>query len=106
MVLNEYQFRYDFVHEYLRYCQKDRSTITGCFDSQGYEFFWGAEAEYGPPPDGGLLIEMWSEETLKKGDTATFRYWHSRDMPKGKSAKGRAVMRDELTNGPAQDARG
>lgn len=94
-MVDEGLFQQEFVREYLRYCQRDVSTITGLFECEGQQFIWGAIAEYGPPNGGGLLVELWSTAN-DPGETADFRFWHARETKNGMPAKGRVVLRDEL----------
>lgn len=56
---------------------------------------WGAIAEYGLPPQEGLMVEMWSTEN-KSEETATFRFWVGKENKNGKILKGRVMLRDEL----------
>lgn len=93
-MIDEELFKSEFVREYLRYCQREKSTLTGVFNCDGISYVWGAIVEYGPPPGGGLIIEIWGESNEERGESAHFRFWVARPS---RPIKGRAVMRDELT---------
>lgn len=96
-------FDYDFRIGYLRHLQNDKSPITGQFTTEGYDIIWGAVAEYGDPPVGGLLIEMWGETNEEKGESATFRFWYAKESHKGRKVRAATVMYDDLDGGPAAD---
>lgn len=92
--MHEETFTSEFVREYLRYIQRKRSTITGLFFSQDKAFIWGAIGDYGEPPRGGLLVEMWPED--EPDNSYEYRFWHAN--PDGqKYRRTKPVMRDELT---------
>lgn len=62
-----------FVRSYLEAIRDDPLTTKGYFEVDGCEFMWGAVGEFGTPPNGATLIELWSEDAPEQ--KINFRIW-------------------------------
>jgi hypothetical protein len=94
-MLDSETFRTEFVREYLRYIQRKHSTLTGLFFLDDKPIMWGALVEYGPPPQNGLLVEMWPER--EPDNYATYRFWYAAMDEAGRYKRKRSIMRDEIS---------
>jgi hypothetical protein len=87
-------FTSEFIREYLRYIQRRHSTVTGLFFVEDKPYIWGTTGEYGTPPQGGLLVEMWPEDD--PDNFCTYRFWHAEPADKGDYKRRKAIMRSEI----------